>query len=246
MINIVVPMAGLGSRFKTKGYLKPKPFIDVSGKPMITRVIENLYHPEAHYILIGRSEHLQQEAELVSQIRSSFNASFLGIDVHTEGTALTVLFARERINTDLPLLIANSDQLVDTPIDQFIDDCFKRGLDGSILTFSDHERNPKWSFARINEAGFVVEVQEKKAISEFATVGIYLFARGKYFVNGAIDMVINNDRVNNEFYTCPVYNYLIKDGRKIGIYNIEFSQMHGLGTPEDLEKYLAIQKSLFQ
>ncbi len=233
-------MAGLGSRFKKNGYSKPKPFIDVAGKPMIARVIENLYHPDAHYILIGRAGHLQDEAELVNQVSASYNASFLGIDVLTEGTALTVLFAREKINNELPLLIANSDQLVDTPIDEFINECFRRNLDGSILTFTDHERNPKWSFARINEEGIVVEVQEKKAISDYATVGIYFFSQGKDFVNGAIDMIINNDRVNNEFYTCPVYNYLIKDGKKIGIHNIEFTKMHGLGTPEDLEKYLTI------
>ncbi len=121
---------------------------------------------------------------------------------------------------------------------KFIDDCLHKNLDGSILTFTDTEKNPKWSFARINNEALVVEVQEKKAISEFATVGIYFFTKGSDFVNGAIDMIINNDRVNNEFYTCPVYNYLIKEGKQIGIYNIEFNQMHGLGTPDDLEKYL--------
>ena len=238
MINVVIPMAGLGSRFAKAGYQKPKPFIDVAGKPMIARVIENLYYPGARYILIGRNEHLHHEAELVKQISSAYNATFLGIDKLTEGSVCTVLFARDIINCSLPLLIANSDQLVDTPIDQFINDCFHKKLDGSILTFTDPEKNPKWSFSRINDAALVVEVQEKKAISEFATVGIYFFTEGRDFVNGAIDMIINNERVNNEFYTCPVYNYLIKQGKKIGSYNIAFDQMHGLGTPEDLEKYL--------
>ncbi len=238
MINVVIPMAGKGSRFLKDGYKNPKPFIDVAGKPMVARVIENLHHPDAHYILIGRSQHLQQEAELVKQLSSSYNASFIGIDTVTEGTACTVLFAREFVNNNVPLLIANSDQLVDTSVKQFIDDCLQKKLDGSILTFTDDERNPKWSFARLNDAGLVIEVQEKKAISEFATVGIYFFTQGRYFVNGAIDMIINNDRVNNEFYTCPVYNYLIKEGRKIGIYNITLNQMHGLGTPDDLNKYL--------
>ncbi len=238
MINVVIPMAGKGSRFLKDGYKNPKPFIDVAGKPMVARVIENLHHPDAHYILIGRSQHLQQEAELVKQLSSSYNASFISIDTVTEGTACTVLFAREFVNNNVPLLIANSDQLVDTSVKQFIDDCLQKKLDGSILTFTDDERNPKWSFARLNDVGLVIEVQEKKAISEFATVGIYFFTQGRYFVNGAIDMIINNDRVNNEFYTCPVYNYLIKEGRKIGIYNITHNQMHGLGTPDDLNKYL--------
>jgi NDP-sugar pyrophosphorylase family protein len=238
MINIVIPMAGLGSRFAKAGFEKPKPFIDVMGKPMISRVLDNLYYPDARYILIGRKEHLEQEEELVAEISSKYNATFIAIDQLTEGTACTVLFSRALINTDEPLLIANSDQLVDCSIEDFINDCVDRKLDGSILTFTDLELNPKWSFAKTNEDGLVEEVQEKVVISEFATIGIYLFMKGKDFVDGTIDMLINNDRVNNEFYTCPVYNYLIKDGKRIGIYNIEFSQMHGLGTPEDLEKYV--------
>lgn len=238
MINVLIPMAGSGSRFVNAGYKKPKPFIDVAGKPMIARVIENLYRNDAHYILIGRREHLQQEAGIVEQLSSKYNVSFISIDTLTEGTACTVLFAREKINNNSPLIIANSDQLVDIDINRYIDECLQKKLDGSILTFTELERNPKWSFARINSEGFVVEVQEKKAISEFATVGIYLFTKGSDFVNSAIDMIINNDRVNNEFYTCPVYNYLIRDGKKIGGYNIEFNQMHGFGTPDDLEKYL--------
>jgi dTDP-glucose pyrophosphorylase len=238
MVNIVIPMAGLGSRFALAGYEKPKPFIDVNGKPMISRVIDNLYYPGAKYILIGRKEHLEQEKELAEAIKANYNAEFIEIEKLTEGTACTVLFARELINNDYPLLIANSDQLVDVSIEDYINDCLDKGMDGSILTFKDAELNPKWSFAKTDSKGIVTEVQEKKAISEFATVGIYFFSKGSDFVNHAIDMIINNDRVNNEFYTCPVYNYSIKDGKKIIIYNILQEEMHGLGTPEDLEAYL--------
>ena len=239
MINIVIPMAGLGSRFAQAGYKKPKPFIDVDGDPMISRVIKNLYYPNAKYFLIGRKEHLENEKMLVEKISKEFNATFIGIDKLTEGTACTVLFAREYINNDFPLLIANSDQLVETSIENYIDDCLNKNMDGSILTFIDEELNPKWSFAEINEEKLVVRVEEKKAISKFATVGIYFFSKGKNFVNATIDMIINNDRVNNEFYSCPVYNYCIKDGQKIIIYNIDQKAMHGLGTPEDLEIYLS-------
>lgn len=231
-------MAGLGSRFANVGYDKPKPFIDVDGKPMIVRVLDNLNYPDANYILIGRKEHLEREKHLVKEIEREYNATFIGIDKLTEGTVCTVLYARKYINNDLPLLIANSDQIVDISIPDFVNDCFDRNLDGSILTFKDLELNPKWSFAKLNDDKLVIEVKEKEAISEFATVGIYLFNNGSEFVNSAIDMITQNDRVNNEFYTCPVYNYLIKDGSKIGIYDIEFSGMHGIGTPEDLEAYI--------
>ena len=237
-INIVIPMAGLGSRFAKDGYKKPKPFIDVNGKPMIVRVLENLAYPNANYILIGRKEHLEQEKELVQQIEQDYNVTFIGIDKLTEGTVCTVLYARKYINSEVPLMIANSDQIIDGSIANFINDCFQRKLDGSILTFRDEELNPKWSFAKLDTNNLVTEVREKEAISEFATVGIYLFSKGNAFVNAAIDMIIENDRVNNEFYTCPVYNYLIADSAKIGIYNIEQEAMHGIGTPEDLEIYL--------
>lgn len=238
MINIVIPMAGAGSRFAKAGHEKPKPFIDVDGKPMIVRVLENLAYPDARYILIARKEHMDREKELVKEIEKEFNAIFIPIEKLTEGTACTVLYARKYINNDEPLLIANSDQIVDIKIADFIDDCSARNLDGSILTFIDEYKDPKWSFAKIDDKNLVTEVKEKVVISKYATVGIYLYSHGKDYVNSSIDMIIENERVNNEFYTCPTYNYAINENKKIGIYNIEFEQMHGIGTPDDLNKYL--------
>ncbi|WP_421798314.1 glycosyltransferase family 2 protein [Haliscomenobacter sp.] len=237
-MNIVIPMAGEGSRFAKEGYEKPKPFIDVAGKPMIQRVLENLNLPDARYYLIAKKNHLEKESEIVADLQNKFPILFIPIEQLTEGTACTVLFARKYINNDCPLVIANSDQIVDISIIDFINDCNYRKLDGSILTFSDPGMSAKWSYAKINDHGRVLEVQEKKPISAHATVGIYLFSRGKYFVDGAIDMIINNDRVNNEFYTCPVYNFMIKENLNIGIYPIPHQNMHGLGTPDDLQKYL--------
>ena len=237
-VNVVIPMAGLGSRFAIEGYEKPKPFIDVKGQPMIVRVLENLSIPNAFYYLIARNEHLLKEYKLVEVIENKYPVKFISIDKLTEGTACTVLFAREFINNETPLLIANSDQLIDVDINEFLADSAKRNLDGSILTFIDDEKNPKWSFAEINSDGHLVRVKEKEAISDIATVGIYYFTQGKDFVNGAIDMIILNDRINNEFYTCPVYNYLISSEKIFGIYHIKPSQMHGIGTPEDLLKYI--------
>ena len=242
MINIVIPMAGSGSRFVKGGYEKPKPFIDVDGKPMIVRVLENLFFPDAQYVLIARQEHLDREKELVKQIEKDFNVIFIPIDRLTEGTACTVLYAREIINNNQPLLIANSDQIVDMNIADFIDDCKERSLDGSILTFIDEHKDPKWSFAKIDNDNLVTQVKEKSVISKYATVGIYLYSRGQDFVNAAVDMIIENERVNGEFYTCPTYNYAIKDSAKIGIYNIEFTKMHGIGTPNDLNAFLEMNK----
>jgi dTDP-glucose pyrophosphorylase len=241
MINIVIPMAGAGSRFAQAGYEKPKPFIDVAGKPMIVRVLENLTYPDARYILIARKEHLQQEKALATWIEKNYKVTFVTVDNLTEGTACTVLYARSLIRSQMPVVIANSDQLIDIKFKDFINDAIIRKLDGSILTFVDEERNPKWSFAKLDAEGLVIEVQEKNPISSHATVGIYLFSNGDEFIDSIVQMIIENDRVNGEFYTCPAYNYLIRKGRKVGVYNIESSQMHGIGTPEDLNYYMAKQ-----
>lgn len=241
-VTIVIPMAGMGSRFVKQGYQKPKPFIDVLGKTMIEQVMENLSLPGARYILLGRQEHLEQESEIVTRLQQRNNVKFLPVEKLTEGTACTVLLARQEINWEAPLLIANCDQLVDFWCADFINDCLARELDGSILVFRDAQRNPKWSFARINAGGIVQEVKEKVAISDLATVGIYLFTKGKDFVTSAIDMIVHNDRVNGEFYTCPVYNYAISNGKKFGVFEIAPEAMHGLGTPEDLEAYLQLRK----
>jgi len=238
MINVIIPMAGMGSRFVDKGYSKPKPFIEFRNKPMVEHVLENLKIPNAQYFLIARKEHVDIEYKAVKNIEKNYKAQFIVIDKLTEGTACSVLYARKFINNNTPLLIANSDQIIDVDINRFVDDCYDRNLDGSILTFIDKERNSKWSFAKIDKNRFVTEVKEKVPISEYATVGIYLFSKGYDFVNGAIDMIVNNDRVNNEFYTCPVYNYLIKEKKKIGVFNISQEEMHGIGTPEDLAKYI--------
>lgn len=244
MINIVIPMAGAGSRFFQAGYEKPKPFIDVDGKPMIVRVLDNLVYPGARYILIARSEHLNREKELVAWIQKNYNVTFVAVDSLTEGTACTVLFARNLIRSSVPVVVANSDQIVDVNFEDFINDAIVRKLDGSILTFIDEEKNPKWSFARLDENKLVAEVREKQPISNYATVGIYLFSNGEEFVESVVQMMIENDRVNGEFYTCPTYNHLVRKSKKIGVYNINSSQMHGIGTPEDLNKYLAFRQTI--
>ncbi len=229
-------MAGAGSRFAKAGYKKPKPFIDVLGKPMICHVLDNLDIPYAKFILLARKEHYDNEPETIQWIKNNYNVEFVLIDNLTEGAACTVLHAHRLINNDVPLLIANSDQIVDINITDYINDSNARNLDGSVLCFQDDDT--KWSYAKIDDNGYIVEIKEKVVISEHATVGIYYFAKGRIFVENAIDMFVRNERVNNEFYVAPVYNYAISKGDKFGIYSIDMSQMHGTGTPEDLDKYI--------
>lgn len=239
-INVVIPMAGKGKRFYEKGYHIPKPFIDVYGKMMIERVLDNLQLPNAKYFLIALHEHLKNYKPYIDKINSNYDSEIIPIERTTDGPACTVLAAHRQINNEVPLLIANSDQIVDIEISDYTNDCLKRNLDGSIMTFQDTD--PKWSFAKINEEGLVTEVKEKVPISNNATVGIYYFCAGKLFCEGAMDMIAAADKTNSEYYVCPIYNYVIRQGKNIGIFEIDSHKMHGTGTPEDLEEYLSTFK----
>ena len=139
-------------------------------------------------------------------------STIVPVDQLTEGSVCTILLARNEIDRNAPLLIANCDQIVDFDCSEFIDDCIERKLDGSILVFREPGRSPKWSYAKTDDQQIVREVREKVAISDLATVGIYFFSKASYFIDSATDMIARNDRVNNEFYTCPVYNYMIAAG----------------------------------
>jgi NDP-sugar pyrophosphorylase family protein len=236
-VNVIIPAAGEGSRFAKKGWLKPKPFIDVEGRPMIERVIENVTPYSADVCILLRNDHLRAFPAITLGLKQQGH-KIMSVPSVTEGTAATILLARHTFNNDQPLIVANSDQLVDFDVNLFLSDCSKRNLDGSIVVFQETSMDPKWSYVKVDNDGFVLKVAEKKVISNLATVGIYLFSRGSDFANAALDMILANDRVNNEFYTCPVYNYLIRHGQRIGVYEVPSTAMSGLGTPEDLEDFL--------
>jgi len=232
-LNVVVPCAGMGSRFAEKGYTFIKPLIDVAGKTMIERVVESL-NIKANYIFIVQKSHAEKY-----NLESFFNlvapgSKTLTVDGLTEGAACTILTARELVNNKKPLLLVNSDQYIKWDTFEFFKNAQDNNLDGLIATFN--SLSPKWSFCKVDDNGLVTEVAEKKPISNIATVGIYYWKHGEYFVNYAEKMINKNIRVNNEFYTVPVYNEAILDNKKIGVHQVE--SMFGTGTPEDLEYFL--------
>jgi len=239
MLNIVIPMAGRGSRFQKEGYTLPKPLIPVLGKPMIQVVINNLRPKVAHrFIFICLQEHLEKY-QVAEKLKAWAGAGteIVTVDQVTEGAACTVLLAKEFINNDEPLMIANSDQWVDTDINDYLETMNRENADGLIMTM--WANDPKWSFVRFNEKHEIIEVVEKEVVSNEATVGIYNYKHGKDFVRAAEQMIAKNYRVNGEFYVAPVYNELIREGKKIIIYNIgkEADGMYGLGIPSDLKLF---------
>ncbi len=238
MLNIIIPMAGRGSRFQDAGYAFPKPLIDVNGKTMIEVVINNLKPVTDHkFIFVCQKEHYEKY-DLYNILKNATDNKFEVVQINgvTQGAACTVLCAIEHINNDDELIIANSDQFIEFDINNFIEKARQGNNDGLIMTFE--ASHPKWSYARTDETGKVLEVAEKKVISNKATVGIYYFKKGSDFVEGAQAMIHKNIRHNNEFYVCPVYNEILLADKNVYIENIAPENMHGLGTPEDLELFL--------
>ena len=238
MLNIVIPMAGFGSRFVSAGYSFPKPLIDVNNKAMIQVVVDNL-KLQGRYIFIVLKEHYEKYAlkYLLPLICGDNPCEIVILDQVTQGAAETVLLSKNLINNDDELIIANSDQWVNWVPEHFLSYVHSKKADGAILTFT--STHPKWSFVKLKgETNIITEVAEKKPISNIATVGIYYWKHGSFFVESAEEMIKQDIRVNNEFYIAPTYNIMIAEDKQI--YNYPIVEMHGLGTPEDLNTFLKL------
>jgi len=232
-LNVLIPMAGAGSRFQQAGYTFPKPLIEVKGKPMIQVVVENL-NIKANFIYVVQKEHrakynLDTLLNLITP-----GCKIVETEGVTEGAACTALLAKEYIDSENPLFFANSDQFCEWDSNEFLYKMNETNADGGIVSF--RATHPKWSFAKIDEQGLVTEVAEKNPISDIATVGYYYWKNGSDFVKYSEQMIDKDIRVNKEFYVCPVFNQAIADGKEIRTFDIP--KMWGLGTPEDLKEYL--------
>lgn len=233
----VLPMAGRGSRFADIGIKTPKPLIPVRGRPMYAWAMDSLpLDLVQQVVFICLREHLES-LDLRDDINhryARFSPVIIALDEVTEGQACTVLKAREQINNDQPLLIYNADTYCVTGLAERLPK-LAPGIDGLFSVFA--APGDKWSFARADETGRVLETAEKRRISEWASTGLYHFTRGADFVKHAEAMIAENDRSGSEFYVAPVYNRLIADGADIRIDVAE--QVWVLGTPEDLAHFEA-------
>ncbi len=229
-MNVLIPMAGAGSRFEQAGYTFPKPLIEVKGKPMIQLVVDSLNIDAKHIFVVQKSHYEKYNLKHLLNLVSP-NCEIVCVDGVTEGAACTTLLAKKFIDNNEPLVFANSDQFLDWDSNEFMYSMEADEIDGGMLTFT--ATHPKWSFAKLDNDGFVTEVAEKKPISDIATVGVYYWKHGSDYVKYAEQMIRENIRVNNEFYVCPVFNEAIKDHKKIKTFH--FDGMWGIGTPEDLD-----------
>lgn len=231
-LNVLIPMAGAGTRFAEAGYRLPKPLVDVEGMPMIQAVVNNI-GLDAKYTFIVQKSHYDSYGLLEKLSLIADNPNIVIVDGVTDGAAVTALLASHFIDNQNPLLIVNSDQIVEWDAESFLYKMVSEGADGGIVTFENDD--PKWSYAKVSN-GVVSEVAEKLPISNRATVGIYYWKHGASFVKFAKSMIDKDIRTNNEFYICPVYNEAISANQLIIEYPV--LKMWGIGTPEDLENYL--------
>jgi len=238
-MNVLIPMAGAGTRFEKAGYTFPKPLVDVLGKPMIQTVVDNL-NIEANYIFIVRKSHYEEYHLQTVLNNIAPGCTIVQVEGITEGAACTTLLAKQYINNDKPLVMANSDQYVEWDSNEFMYSMVGDDVDGGILAFK--STHPKWSYAKLGDNGFVTEVAEKNPISNIATVGIYYWTKGSDYVKYTEQMIEKNIRTNNEFYVCPVYNEAIGDGKNIKVFDVP--KMWGLGTPEDLNNFISNYESM--
>lgn len=231
-LNVVIPMAGAGSRFADQGYTLPKPLIEFNSKPMIQHVVENL-NMDATFTFIVQQDHINRYS--VDQILNFIapGCNVVAIDGITDGAARSLLFAKDIINNANPLLIVNSDNLIDWDSSSIMSTF--DGEDGGIVLTPGS--GPKWSYARLDANGYATEIAEKIQISDHATTGHYYWGSGSVFVDCAEEMIRRNIRFNNEFYIAPVYNIAIEQGLSIATRYAD--KFWSVGTPEDLVYYLA-------
>jgi dTDP-glucose pyrophosphorylase len=239
-MNIVIPIAGKGSRFldeahRNPEYGKPKPLINLRGQIMMKWALSSYpLNEDDKLIFIVRQDHID-EFHIDEELKKVFGESIKVLVQTTplRGMADTVLITKEFIDNEEPLLITDADHYIEG------ESIFKeieksKDIDGVIPIF--YANHPKWSYSKTDEEGRVIEVAEKMQISRNAHVGSYYFSKGRDYVWAAEEMIDEGDRTNGEFYVAPVYNYLVRRGKNIRLVRPKF--MHGLGIPKDVERFL--------
>ena len=240
-MNVLVPMAGAGSRFKEEGYKIPKPLILVNQKPMVVEATCHL--PEGKkYIYICRKEHIKED-RIDNKIKQFFsNSKFIHIEYLTEGQAATCLLAKNEINNNEELIIGACDNGMIWDQRKFNEEKIK--TDCLIWTFRNNvtvvNKPEAYGWVEINKENEAKKVSVKVPISlnptnDHAVVGTFWFKKGKYFVDAAEEMISRNKRINNEFYVDECINNLIKLGLKVKVFEVD--KYICWGTPNDLKTY---------
>lgn len=242
-MNILFPIAGRGERFKSHNYNIPKPLVMVSGKTLLEHSISTLDLPGTYiFVTLKYQNDLfnKQIQEIIYTLQPS--SRIISLDSPTNGMAETSLGAESFINNEEELIITNVDQYLSWNSAEFLKFVRNADVDACVSTYEhddiELEKSSKYAFVKLDSDGNAVEFQEKFAISEHAMNGIYYWKYGKDFVDSAKKMILDNIKVNNEFYVSPSYNYMIRDGKKIKAYKMQKNEYCSLGSPEEISNSL--------
>ncbi|MDL1894825.1 hypothetical protein FBQ82_00995 [Anaerolineae bacterium CFX7] len=233
-MKIIVPMAGRGSRLVGFQGSVPKPFVQVAGQPMLAwalRSISKLEYDKIIFIALAEHETTYGLRKWLTHALGARHELLLLDDV-TEGQLCTVLTARDLINDDEDVLIASADTYVVSALEN---DIAHRAVEcHGIISVADLPGD-RWSFARTDAAGQVVEVTEKVRISNHASTGLYYFSHGCELVQIGQEMIRNGEKTRGEYYVIPVYQKFIQRGWRVNISIAD--EMWDMGTPEALARF---------
>lgn len=244
-LQILLPMGGLGQRFRDEGYTTPKPLIEVDGTRMFLRALASFDAIDCpkEIIFVVRQD-AEDEYGLATSIRDILpQARVAMLDHDTQGAAQTALIARELIDPDEPLIIMDCDfEFQSKDYFSYVREIMGgMEYDGVLLSFTSD--NPRYSYARLGDDGFVSETAEKVVISDCALWGAYCFASGRLFMDYADRMISKGlSEERKEYYISYVYSEMIAEGRKIRLAKTD--TFHSFGTPTELNDYLAGHQSL--
>ena len=235
MINIVIPMAGEGSRFKDVGIDTPKPLVEVAGKTLAEHSIETL-GISGRFIFITKEYSNPEYNTRLSKIFNRLAPNHIEIRTNKPqfGTSYSALLAKKYIDNEDELILTNCDQHLVWNPDDFLKKSRVEGVDGSILVHNSSSHKHSYAVIKNN---FVTHLAEKNPISKNALVGLHYWKHGKDFVESAEKLVSECKPSGKESYVSLTYNYLIENNKKISIYKIKNDQYICLGTPADLENY---------
>lgn len=237
MINILIPMGGESEFFNSNEYVYPISLIEIHGKTMIQRIIENYAgFDNKHFIFVTKQADCENHhIDSILRLLTNSNCDIIRLGGQTKGAACSALMAIELINNEIPLIIANGDQVIEAPLADIEKEFQENVLDAGVIAFE--SIHPKWSYIRIDKNNIVIEAAEKKPLSKNAIAGFYYFRKGKDFVSAAMQSIVKDSHVNDLFYIAPVLNELILSGKRIGYHEIDAALYHSFYSPAKIKEY---------
>jgi capsule biosynthesis phosphatase len=235
-MNIIIPLGGLGERFKNENYAKPKPLINIFGKQMICHVIDNLdLHKDDKLIIIYNKELNIHHFDTILKNKYE-NIVLIELNKQTEGAAETVLFGLENIDASF---VKNKCVLLDC--DSFytanILNTYRSQDHNAIFCFKDIQEKPIYSYITFDSSKKVLDIKEKMRISDFANTGCYCFKSGTVLKEYCKRIMDKDIREKNEYYTSCVIKEMLNDGHVFEANVININDYNCVGTPFQLKIY---------